>query len=652
MLCVKTESSVVASASSFLTISNHQDMFASSNNHAPFLPASLGSQIQKAMQKVGGKRSSGSRKSSDQMSDTASCSGIEDDKRSEGTRSEGRSKSKTQKNHRFQLEQEVKKLQRQLQEEIDLHLALANAVAHDSIPSLKSPAKIPYKTQELLVTIASLETSVSKLEKELDSLQYRLCHERNERLLAESHIGGFTRSVSSAPTSSASRSTWEESISSLRDLKFGGSNLAELVKQDDSLSEFRGHHKASSSLSMFDGSQDGEMPVGSVVDNEENNNKIGSLAFDQISDLSDLKRLNTINLWTNPNQLSEEMVRCMRNIFLCLSESSKAGGQVSLSDLMPSQDNNNNNNNKEGDRNKSFDPYRVNIKGNLRDIGNYAYGNEVSWMSVGKEQLDYASDALKKFRSLVEQLGKVNPAIMCGDEKLAFWINLYNALIMHAYLAYGVPKNDIKLFSLMQKACYTIGGLSISAAEIEFVILKAKPPVHRPQLALMLALQKFKITEEHKSFSIENSEPMILFALSNGVFSSPAVRIFSAENVRVELQSSMRDYIRASVGVSEKGKLMVPKLLHGFAKGIVEDSLLVDWICHHLSPDQINAIKESASQKKQRLLGARSFTVVNYDTKFRYIFLPDNNNANNNSKVVNDDGGNKGSVSQRPCSDF
>ena len=34
-------------------------------------------------------------------------------------------------------------------------------------------------------------------------------------------------------------------------------------------------------------------------------------------------------------------------------------------------------------------------------------------------------------RSLVEQLSKVDVASMVHEEKLAFWINVYNALMMH-----------------------------------------------------------------------------------------------------------------------------------------------------------------------------------------------------------------------------
>lgn len=101
------------------------------------------------------------------------------------------------------------------------------------------------------------------------------------------------------------------------------------------------------------------------------------------------------------------------------------------------------------------------------------------------------------------------------------------------------------------------------------------------------------------------------------------VKIFTSDNVQDELQNSMRDYVRASIGISEKGKLLVPKLLHSFAKAIVEDSLLVDWICRYLSPDQVTVVRDSTSQLKQRLLGARSFSVIPFDSRFRYLFLPD-----------------------------
>ncbi|XP_058105511.1 uncharacterized protein LOC131248992 isoform X3 [Magnolia sinica] len=77
---------------------------------------------------------------------------------------------------------QVQKLQKELQEEIDLHFALANAVAQTSAPLSGSPSQIPTKAQELLSNKAVLEFIVLKLEEELIALHFLLSQERNERI--------------------------------------------------------------------------------------------------------------------------------------------------------------------------------------------------------------------------------------------------------------------------------------------------------------------------------------------------------------------------------------------------------------------------------------------------------------------------------------
>lgn len=89
------------------------------------------------------------------------------------------------------------------------------------------------------------------------------------------------------------------------------------------------------------------------------------------------------------------------------------------------------------------------------------------------------------------------------------------------------------------------------------------------------------------------------------------------------LKKSMKDYIQASVGISNKRKILVPKLLHCFAKGVIEDSLLPDWICQFLSPQQASMVRDCLSRNKWRLLGARTFSVVPFDSRFRFLFLLD-----------------------------
>lgn len=131
-------------------------------------------------------------------------------------------------------------------------------------------------------------------------------------------------------------------------------------------------------------------------------------------------------LWSYPNQLSEEMVRCMKNIFISLADSSNVSCKLSMSEGLhssmsprghlsnlslwshsessmveswkksPQVDLHCN-----GDVLASenvFDPYRVSGKLSWADFGNYGSAVEVSWMSVGRKQLEYAAGALRSFK--------------------------------------------------------------------------------------------------------------------------------------------------------------------------------------------------------------------------------------------------------------
>lgn len=101
------------------------------------------------------------------------------------------------------------------------------------------------------------------------------------------------------------------------------------------------------------------------------------------------------------------------------------------------------------------------------------------------------------------------------------------------------------------------------------------------------------------------------------------VKIYSPANVKEELQEAQRDYVRASVGVSSKGKLLVPKMLYCFARGIVDDANLAIWISQFLPQQQAAFVQQCMSQRRQRFLGSCNFRVMAFDSRFRYLFLPE-----------------------------
>lgn len=103
------------------------------------------------------------------------------------------------------------------------------------------------------------------------------------------------------------------------------------------------------------------------------------------------------------------------------------------------------------------------------------------------------------------------------------------------------------------------------------------------------------------------------------------MRIYTAKNVREELQGAQRDFIRASVGVSNKGRLLVPKMLHCFAKNFVDNANLAVWISHYLPPHQAAFVEQCMSLRRQSLLGSRNCGILPFDSRFRYLFLSEKN---------------------------
>ncbi|XP_024399848.1 uncharacterized protein [Physcomitrium patens] len=347
------------------------------------------------------------------------------------------------------------------------------------------------------------------------------------------------------------------------------------------------------------------------------------------------------------NRLSEEMVRCMTDIYCHLAEPSSEShasqkclvSSSTLDPLSPSSSPSSQSNSslapeaRSPDLNLGLfaevigcdstpDPYKEMGKLQWADIGPYTYAHDVPWLSVKKDQLEYVALSLGRFKLLVEQLANVDPTVMSHDQKLAFWINLYNSLLMHAFLAYGIPRSDLKFFDLMQKATYCVGGHWFNAATIECHLLKAKIMSHRPQFPSTMVLHDKKLTEEQSKHGIDKANFKVNFALSCGGYSSPMVRVYTPEHIHDELDCAFQDYLQATVGLTTKGRVVLSKLVYNYAREFVEDDALLEWVCRFLPVAQVAAIYECAQLRYRSRIFSNpvTFVVSPYSFAFRYLF--------------------------------
>ncbi|XP_075498660.1 uncharacterized protein LOC142537025 isoform X1 [Primulina tabacum] len=277
-----------------------------------------------------------------------------------------------------------------------------------------------------------------------------------------------------------------------------------------------------------------------------------------------------------PNKLSEHMVKCMSIIYCKLADPPLTNHGLlsptsSLSSMSAFSPKDQCNLWSPGLRNdSSFDvrldnPFHVE---GLKDFcGPYSTMVEVHCLHSNGQKLGDNEYLLQNFRSLISRLENFDPRKLAHEEKLAFWINVHNALVMHAFLAYGIPQNNTKRMLLLLKAAYNVGGQIVSADAIQTSILSCRMSRPGQWLRLLLSSRtKFKPGDERQGYAVERPEPLLHFALSSGSHSDPAVRIYTPKRVFQELEAAKEEYIRATFGVRKDKKIVLPKVVQSFSR--------------------------------------------------------------------------------------
>ncbi|RZC67056.1 hypothetical protein C5167_010746 [Papaver somniferum] len=330
-----------------------------------------------------------------------------------------------------------------------------------------------------------------------------------------------------------------------------------------------------------------------------------------------------------PNRISEDMIKCMSTIYCKLSDPLTMNHGISSSPISCSSPISSFSPRYQYDmwsprcrKDFSFDSRLDNpfhIEGLKEFSGPYSTMVEVPWIYADSQRMSDIDHLLQNYRSLVTRLEDIDLRKMKHEEKLAFWINIHNALVMHTFLVYGIPQTSLKRVSLLLKAAYNIGGETISTDMIQNVILGCAVP--RPSQwfrTLFSPRTKFKAGDDRKAYVIDQTEPLLHFALCSGSHSDPAVRMYTPKKVFLELESAKEEYIRATFGVRSKvQKILLPKIVESFTKdlGLCPVGLLE--MIQKCMPDNLR--KTMKRYQQQGGFPRKSIEWISHNFTFRYL---------------------------------
>jgi len=201
-------------------------------------------------------------------------------------------------------------------------------------------------------------------------------------------------------------------------------------------------------------------------------------------------------------------------------------------------------------------------------------------------RMDYGAAAVSaEFRDLQQatgQLSGTDPGELDSVRaRVAFWLNVYNALTLHVVLAHRVHDTLQDVPDVFTGPRYRVGGHDVTLDVVEHGILRRNA---RKYLGVSGILDR---RDARSAWMPARIEPSLHFGLYTACMSSPVLQAFRVDSVRGQLAQSARAYLDATIRIDDAGgTILVPRLFKWYAADFGgRDEPILAFVAEHLPHD-------------------------------------------------------------------
>ena len=205
-------------------------------------------------------------------------------------------------------------------------------------------------------------------------------------------------------------------------------------------------------------------------------------------------------------------------------------------------------------------------------------------------RVDYArlrgSDSFAELEATSRLLRSIGPEQLPGDdERLAFWINLYNVLSIHGVIALGIDSSVMEQPAFFSTIAYQIGAHTVTPDEIENGILRrnGRHPFSGARL--------FKEGDGRLDYCPSQVDPRIHAALVCASKSCPPVRFYEAEHIHEQLDTASRGYVAAEVEISGDS-VQLPITFRYYLNDFGGDAGVISFLLDHAEGEHKARLRE------------------------------------------------------------
>ena len=173
--------------------------------------------------------------------------------------------------------------------------------------------------------------------------------------------------------------------------------------------------------------------------------------------------------------------------------------------------------------------------------------NELKALAYDAEKNQFDYHAVRNSAQYIElqrcaaRLVTFDPVVLTNDkERLAFWVNVYNVLMVHAVIAFGIQTTVWQDKGFFRRAAYRIHGWRVSADEIEHGILR------RNRLPPYMPLPVFISNDTRRAWSPSTVDTRIHTALNCASRSCPPIAAYASAQLDAQLDLAARAFVNAT----------------------------------------------------------------------------------------------------------
>jgi hypothetical protein len=180
--------------------------------------------------------------------------------------------------------------------------------------------------------------------------------------------------------------------------------------------------------------------------------------------------------------------------------------------------------------------------------------------------------------ALAGQLHGVSPERTAGDAaRIAFWANVYNALMLHCLCLRPLRGNLLWHLRMFDRVAYRVGAHDYPLNLIENGLLRAN---RRAPFRLRRPLRP---SDPRLAAAPSRLDPRIHFALNCGARSCPPIRAYDVASLDAELDLATSAYLEQATDLDPKrGRVRLPRLMRIYARDFGDRDEQLRFVARHL----------------------------------------------------------------------